>query len=324
MEGNLSLRIILLIIGALVIVGVFVWGVIQQRRGEYAPGRRTGVKPAGFRLRGRQKEVEPEPEEDYYPEPGHEQRIGDMADLRDLVSHDEDGLYEEIDAPPAPAKAKAPAKAPPAREAEPERGRERERAAERAERPADRTERERERPVERQTSIPVERQTSIPVERPAERPVERPASLPSASASGPTLISIHIVTRDGGLFTGKTILHKLQSVGMRFGEMRIFHHYGIGKRSQQPVFSLANLFEPGTFDPEELKTDAFRTRGFILFLRLPGPLDGSVALELLLSTAQRLANELDGVLLNDRREPLTNADLEQMRIISAGYSQGRK
>ena len=54
------------------------------------------------------------------------------------------------------------------------------------------------------------------------------------------------------------------------------------------------MFEPGVFDLGRI--EGFRTAGFVLFMQLPAPLDNAVAFELLLNTAQRLAEQLDGEL----------------------------
>jgi cell division protein ZipA len=288
MEGNLSLRIILLIIGALVIAGVFVWGVIQQRRGAYAPGRRPRAQPAGFRFGRAAKTPPPEEEDeddDLEPEPVGD-RISDLTDLRGLVA--DDGLYDlEDEEPVAPAKQEPKSKT-------------------------------------KARSQPTKRgQEPMPALKRAQAP-----QAPEGKAPQPQqreIITLEIMAQDGGAFHGKTVLHKFQGVGLHYGDMNIFHHYGMGghQAGSRAVFSLANMFEPGVFDLDDMRTDAFRSRGFVLFLQLPGPLDGSVALELLLSAAQRLAGDLGGVVLNERRELLGASDLERMRKAAASFTQGR-
>ncbi|MDX1518741.1 MAG: cell division protein ZipA C-terminal FtsZ-binding domain-containing protein, partial [Gammaproteobacteria bacterium] len=50
-------------------------------------------------------------------------------------------------------------------------------------------------------------------------------------------------------FNGLDILTATKAAGMKFGNMNIFHHYGPGDRKlPAPLFSLANLYEPGEFD----------------------------------------------------------------------------
>jgi len=134
----------------------------------------------------------------------------------------------------------------------------------------------------------------------------------------PLILALHVMARDGQVFFGAAIEPALREAKLQHGEMGIYHHHGVGGSTREAsVFSLANMFEPGTFDPATM--DDFETRGLALFLRLPGPLDGSVALELMLASAQSIAANLDGLLLNARRQPLRPEDLREMREGAAAY-----
>ena len=112
----------------------------------------------------------------------------------------------------------------------------------------------------------------------------------------------------------------LDEVDLQYGEMKIFHHYGVGERSgDEPVFSVANVREPGFLPLETL--DEMSTSGICLFLRLPGPLDGRVAFELLLNTGQRLADKLGGELRDDARSLLTTQRISDIRNRIAAFER---
>ena len=81
--------------------------------------------------------------------------------------------------------------------------------------------------------------------------------------------------------------------------MGIFHRLVIGKVVDGPVFSMANMVKPGNFDMSRL--DETRTPGVTLFMTLPGPLPALDAWEMLLPTAQRLAELLDAQALGRQR-----------------------
>lgn len=121
------------------------------------------------------------------------------------------------------------------------------------------------------------------------------------------------------LIPGNDLVNAVTESGMRFGEMEIFHHYGLaGRTSSQPVFSLANLYEPGTFEIQRM--DMFTTRGVTLFMQLPvSSLDGEVACELFLNTAERIANRLECRLFNQSHQTLGAHDLEDMRRTARRY-----
>lgn len=143
-------------------------------------------------------------------------------------------------------------------------------------------------------------------------------TLPPPEVLPTCIVSLHILAREGQTFAGTALERVLREVQMHFGEMSIYHHLGVGQsQSSTPVFSLANMFEPGTFDAAAM--DEFETRGLSLFMQLPGPLDGSVALELMLASSQRLAEQLDGLLLGPDRNPLAVATIADLRAQVARY-----
>lgn len=151
------------------------------------------------------------------------------------------------------------------------------------------------------------------------RATKGPAPAP-APESG--LISLYVRAHEGKHFSGTTLVKALNSVGMQFGEMTIFHHFGAGDlKCQTPVFSAANMFEPGTFDLR--KIEAFRTAGVALFLQLPGPLDGPVAFELLLNTAQRLTELTGGELYVDPKHLLDAPHIARLRKRAAHFAHAR-
>lgn len=136
------------------------------------------------------------------------------------------------------------------------------------------------------------------------------------------LISLYVRAHEGKEFSGTTLVKALNSVGMQFGDMAIFHHFGAGElKCQTPVFSAANMFEPGTFDLR--KIEAFRTAGVALFLQLPGPLDGPVAFELLLNTAQRLTELTGGELYVDPKNLLDPPSIARQRKRAARFAHAR-
>lgn len=107
------------------------------------------------------------------------------------------------------------------------------------------------------------------------------------------IITLYITAPPIKTFNGPEILAAVKTVGLEFGDMNIFHHYGIGEmHHRKPLFSLVDMFEPGYFELNKIAS--LSTRGLSMFLRLPTPVDGQVVFELMLNTAQRLANILGG------------------------------
>ena len=133
------------------------------------------------------------------------------------------------------------------------------------------------------------------------------------------IISLYVRAPNGHEFAGPAIFRSMSSVGLRYGNMDIFHHYGAGDlRTDTPLFSVANMLEPGYFDLQDI--DNLATPGLALFLQLSGPLDGAVAFELFLNTAQRLAEALSGELYGEPKKLLDSIAIDKMRKLAAPFS----
>nr|VFK78859.1 MAG: cell division protein ZipA [Candidatus Kentron sp. SD] len=125
-------------------------------------------------------------------------------------------------------------------------------------------------------------------------------------------IALTIIAHPGRQFGGIEIRDQFEKIDMHLGHMEIFHHFGMAdQQTEHPVFSAADIFEPGVFYPDEIENHA--TKGLVLFMQLPGPLDGRVAFELMLNVAQQLAKSLDGELCDDTRSTLTTQSVNHLR-----------
>jgi cell division protein ZipA len=144
---------------------------------------------------------------------------------------------------------------------------------------------------------------------------------PAASVTPPpqpTILALFLRPSFGPAFVGPTIVRNVNAVGMRHGDLQIFHHFGAGElKTSKPLFSLANMFEPGHFDMKRI--EAFQTPGVVMFLPLPAVLDGAVAFELFLNTAQRLSEGMRAQLLSDPETPLEGPAIERLRRQAAVY-----
>jgi len=106
---------------------------------------------------------------------------------------------------------------------------------------------------------------------------------------------------------GDQLLSLLQREQLQHGKFSIFHRL----HNEQTVFSVASMVEPGTFDPAAMAQQQFP--GVTLFMLLPGPLDGLIAYDQMLSCAQRLAHATGGSLQDERGSKLTVQSIERLR-----------
>jgi cell division protein ZipA len=142
--------------------------------------------------------------------------------------------------------------------------------------------------------------------RPAQMPVER-------------IVTLFVVTRDGGHFNGADLIVAAEKAGLEFGDMGIYHRLVDGKRELGPIFSVANMLKPGNFDLGRL--DALRTPGVSFFMTLPAPLPALDAWDAMLPTAQRLAELLDGQVLDEERNALGRQRIAHIRDQLRGWDR---
>ncbi len=128
----------------------------------------------------------------------------------------------------------------------------------------------------------------------------------------PQIIKFLIKAAPGKTFFGDNIMGATDIVGLKFGDMNIFHHYGVeGMESKESVFSLANMYEPGYFELDKMET--YQTKGLTLFMQLPGPMDNILAFDLMQETAMRLAAMLQGEIWSSKDYPIDEKTLQAMR-----------
>jgi cell division protein ZipA len=132
------------------------------------------------------------------------------------------------------------------------------------------------------------------------------------------LLIIHVLA-DGGRFEGPMILDAMQRLGLRYGDMNIFHR--IDPASKVTQYSIANAVEPGTFDLSDL--ECLTTRGMTLFLQLPGPDEPGAALDDMLHTSEELAHLLGGVRRDENMSGLTVQTVAHYRQRIADFARRR-
>ncbi|MFT6956614.1 MAG: cell division protein ZipA [Halieaceae bacterium] len=127
----------------------------------------------------------------------------------------------------------------------------------------------------------------------------------------PEVFMLNVVARSPDGFSGDDILHILLACDLRFGDMSFFHRHEFEAGRGAIQFSVANMMQPGVFDIDDMAK--FNTPGLVFFLTLPGPEDMMKAFDYMLETAQAVARNLDGDVLDESHSVVTKQTLEHCR-----------
>lgn len=132
----------------------------------------------------------------------------------------------------------------------------------------------------------------------------------AAAALPERLVIFYLKAPEGQAFAGPALFESLAAAGLSLGEMGIYHDTD---SHGETVFSVANLFEPGTLETDD--ADSFSTPGVALFMQLPGPRDEQDAFERMLGKAEILAGRLGGELHDEHHQPLDSESVTRIRGI---------
>ena len=119
----------------------------------------------------------------------------------------------------------------------------------------------------------------------------------------PEVIVVSVVMPEGHKISGAALLPTLLTLGLRFGDMNIFHRHEDNAGNGKVTFSLANMMNPGTFDLDNM--ESFATQGITLFMTLPNAGDPFEIFGHMMQAAKQLALEFNAQLLDDKRSVMT-------------------
>lgn len=114
---------------------------------------------------------------------------------------------------------------------------------------------------------------------------------------------------EGEAIEGAKLLPMLLTLGFKFGEMDFFHRYQDNAGNGEILFSLANMYNPGTFDIDSM--EQMTTRGLTIFMTLPNAGEALQTFNMMHNAAKKIADEFNATVLNDQRMPIDVARVRQ-------------
>lgn len=133
------------------------------------------------------------------------------------------------------------------------------------------------------------------------------------------IVTLYIAARAGQKLRGPDIVVAAEKAGLTYGYMNVFHRLVEGHPERGPVFSVANIMKPGSFEMATIQS--METPAIAFFLTLPAPTAALDAWEMMLPTAERMAELLDGVLLDEQRNAIGRQRVQHLRDELRAYDR---
>ena len=131
---------------------------------------------------------------------------------------------------------------------------------------------------------------------------------PPQRVAVPAIIQFSLIAKADEGFNGIDLINAFGIVGLEYGNLKIFERLDDNRLVD---YGVACMVEPGTFPDSNL--DTFYCPGLVFFMQ-PGALDDAqTVFDDYIDTIQLLAIELDGIILDHHREPLTDATIQSLR-----------
>jgi len=146
---------------------------------------------------------------------------------------------------------------------------------------------------------------------PFEEALDKARELDEFCETNDVLASIDIIANGPTGFSGRAIDQAARQFGLQFGMMNIYHKKNDQALGCRHLFSLANLYQPGEFDP--VKMERFRTQGLTLFMNVPCAYQPVRVFEQMVQVAKGLCEKLDGRLEDHEHHPLADQGLLVIR-----------
>ena len=133
------------------------------------------------------------------------------------------------------------------------------------------------------------------------------------------IVALYVAAKAGNKLRGQDIVVAAEKAGLTFGHMDVFHRLVDGKPELGPIFSVANIIKPGSF--EMARIGEIETPAIAFFLTLPAPVPALDAWETMEPAAQRMADLLDGVVLDEERSALGRQRIQHIRDELRAYDR---
>ncbi|MDA9556266.1 cell division protein ZipA [Vibrio sp.] len=133
------------------------------------------------------------------------------------------------------------------------------------------------------------------------------------------VIVLHVHAKESQALNGVELFDSMRRNGLVFGEMDIFHRHVDLHGAGKVLFSVANIMQPGTFGCDN--AESFSTLGLSFFMTLPSYGRSDLNFKMMLETAENIANDMDAIVMDEVRQPLTLDKIEFIQNKIADFTE---
>lgn len=134
---------------------------------------------------------------------------------------------------------------------------------------------------------------------------------PSPPAPESLVVAFAVMAQVGKTFSGQDILDLFSNLELTFSEGSGFYIKTEISSTDTPLFTIANMVTPGTFDPTLFVSQT--SPGLLLFARLETSSLAWQQFEAIVETAETLTERLDGVLCDDQHKAISPERLVELQ-----------
>jgi cell division protein ZipA len=144
--------------------------------------------------------------------------------------------------------------------------------------------------------------------QPGAQPVAPEFKAAASDHELPKLIEFSLVARADQGFNGTELINAFNQAGLKYGSVRVFERVD---KNRLVDYAVASMVEPGTFPDHNLED--YYCPGIVFFMQ-PREVDQPLAVfDDFIETIDILAEELDGVVWDHQKQPLTAETINQFR-----------
>ncbi|WP_210441518.1 cell division protein ZipA [Vibrio crassostreae] len=162
----------------------------------------------------------------------------------------------------------------------------------------------------------VPNETFTPGEPVVAKEVVTPQSAPVEEAKSDEELGLEVIVLNvhcaGEIpFVGTELFRSMENNGLIYGEMSIYHCFAQSSDEPKVIFSVANMMQPGTLEHDDPAD--FTTKGISFFMTLPCYGQADQNFNVMLSAAQKIADDMGGNVLDESRNLMTPNRLSDYR-----------